>query len=114
MRPSLLLGVAWDRAKGEDRKLLDQAWRDGANDEATAARIRALVESLKADHRAQQLLDAYKEQAVRTLTEFDHASMKGLLRRVIGKIFSLEIQGWCSEFEARNAAGGAVGAAPAR
>ena len=33
-----------------------------------------------------------------------------LLRRVIGKIFSMEVKGWCSEFEARNAPGREVGA----
>ena len=32
----------------------------------------------------------------------DNANLKGLLRRVIGKIFSdTEIKGWCKEFEAR-------------
>ena len=31
---------------------------------------------------------------------------RGLLRRVVGKIFGIEIKGWCSEFEARNASGG--------
>ena len=41
-------------------------------------------------------------------------SLKGLLRRVIGKIFSVEIQGWCSEFEARNATGGQAVADAAR
>jgi hypothetical protein len=30
--------------------------------------------------------------------------LKGLLRRVVGKIFQVEIKGWCSEFETRNAA----------
>jgi len=30
--------------------------------------------------------------------------LKGLLRRVISKIFSIEVKGWCSEFEARNVA----------
>ncbi|MBM3734738.1 MAG: DUF116 domain-containing protein [Acidobacteria bacterium] len=114
MRPSVLLGIAGDRAKGAEKGLLDRAWRDGMADEATAAQVREVVAALKADERARQLLEAYKEQAVRTLTEFDHASMKGLLRRVIGKIFSIEIQGWCSEFEARNAASGAVGATAAQ
>ena len=37
--------------------------------------------------------------------------LKGLLRRVVGKIFNdIEMKGWCSEFEARNAAGRAAGA----
>ena len=30
--------------------------------------------------------------------------LKGLLRRVVGKIFQVEIKGWCSEFETGNAA----------
>jgi hypothetical protein len=55
----------------------------------------------------------YKEQAIQTLPELQNASLKGLLRRVIGKIFRVEIKGWCSEFEARDAPGGAAGAATA-
>jgi len=60
------------------------------------------------------LFEGYKEEAVRTLKEIEHASLKGLLRRVIGKIFSVEIKGWCSEFEARNAASGEARAEAAR
>jgi geranylgeranyl diphosphate synthase type II len=41
---------------------------------------------------------------VRCLADLENASLKGLLRRVIGKIFTVEVKGWCSEFEARNAA----------
>jgi geranylgeranyl pyrophosphate synthase len=108
MRPSLPLAIAWDRAKGENKLALQKAWCEGLRDEAAAARVREMVVSLGAAERARQLLEGYKEQSVRTLTELDHASMKGLLRRVVGKIFSIEIQGWCSEFEARNAASGAA------
>ena len=60
--------------------------------------------------RARVLLDAYKEQAVRTLPALQNASLKGLLRRVVGKVFRVEIKGWCSEFETRDAAGRQVGA----
>jgi hypothetical protein len=42
--------------------------------------------------------------------ELENSSLKGLLRRVVSKIFSIEIKGWCSEFQARNAAGSAAGA----
>ena len=65
---------------------------------------RAAFDAAGAPARCRQLLDAYKEQAVRSLPELRNASLKGLLRRVIGKIFTLEVQGWCSEFETRNAA----------
>ncbi len=61
-----------------------------------------------------ELLEAYKEEATRSLWDVDRPNLKGLLRRVIGKIFSdTEIKGWCHEFEARNAAGRQTGDAPA-
>jgi hypothetical protein len=47
-------------------------------------------------------MESYKEQAVRTLTDIDNPSLKGLLRRVVSKIFGVEVKGWCSEFEKRN------------
>jgi hypothetical protein len=84
--------------------LLARAWsrRLGPDSEAD---VRALIAELKADERCRNLLESYKEQAIRSLPDLRNASLKGLLRRVIGKIFSLEIRGWCSEFEAGNAAG---------
>jgi geranylgeranyl diphosphate synthase, type II len=46
------------------------------------------------------LLESYKEAAIRSLQELELPNLKGLLRRVIGKIFNeLEIKGWCREFE---------------
>ena len=44
------------------------------------------------------------------LAEVPDPSLKGLLRRVVSKIFRVDIKGWCSEFEARNAPGGPAGA----
>ena len=89
------------------------SWRGGA---AAARRPpiarrsgRAIVE-LDVESRARALLEAYKEQAIRTLPSLQNASLKGLLRRVIGKVFRVEIKGWCSEFEARDAAGRQAGA----
>jgi hypothetical protein len=41
----------------------------------------------------------------------EEPTLKGLLRRIVGKIFNdIELKGWCSEFEARNAAGREAGA----
>ena len=37
---------------------------------------------------AAALLEAYKEQAIRSLADVDSPSLKGLLRRVVGKIFT--------------------------
>ncbi|MEQ8762956.1 MAG: hypothetical protein RL885_03445, partial [Planctomycetota bacterium] len=62
-----------------------------------------------------QVLGAYENQAIAALDPLRTQSLKGLLRRVIGKIFGDEhlIEGYCSEFEARNAAGRAPRAEPA-
>jgi geranylgeranyl diphosphate synthase type II len=107
-RPSLPLALAYERAKGDDRLWLERVWQRAAVGDDAGARTRGLIRSTGAEERAAALLEAYKEQAIRTLPELDNASLKGLLRRVVGKIFSVEIKGWCSEFEARNAASGAT------
>ena len=112
LRPSLPLAVACERASGAAKTRLQQVWQRAA--QGDAADIRQLVRDAAAEDRCRTLLEMYKEQAIQALPDLQNASLKGLLRRVIGKIFRLEIQGWCSEFEARNAAGGAVGAAAAR
>jgi geranylgeranyl pyrophosphate synthase len=113
MRPSLPLAVACERAKGAAKVLLQRAWKKEITP-AEAAEVRALMTELGVEERCRTLVEMYKEQAVRTLLELQNASLKGLLRRVVGKIFRVEIKGWCSEFEARNAAGGAPRAAAAR
>ncbi len=101
-RPSFPLAVALERAKGADRELLEAAWRRAATIDPAA--VREAIDRLGAADRSRQMTDSYKEQAVRTLADVRDPSLKGLLRRVVTKIFSVEIKGWCSEFEARNAA----------
>ena len=60
------------------------------------------------------LLERYKEGAVRNLQDLDNANLKGLLRRIVGKMFNeLEIKGWCREFEVKNAGTGAEAEAKA-
>jgi geranylgeranyl pyrophosphate synthase len=104
-RPALPLAIAFERAKDEKKALLNRIWSGAPMDDAIGAEVRELIHTLGADERCQRFLESYKEQAVRSLTELQDAGLKGLLRRVIGKIFSVEIKGWCGEFEARNAAG---------
>jgi geranylgeranyl diphosphate synthase type II len=107
-RPSLPLAVGLERGRAHDEHaaVLAPAWRRQAtSDEQRRAVLDALA-ALKVQERCESLLQGYKEQAIRSLAEVEHASLKGLLRRVVGKIFNdLEVKGWCSEFEARNAAG---------
>jgi geranylgeranyl pyrophosphate synthase len=101
MRPSLLLAVASERAQGDQKAVLENLWRRKAG--LNAEQIEALYVELKADERARLLLETYKEEAIRSLRDLENASLKGLLRRVIGKIFNdTEIKGWCKEFEQKN------------
>jgi geranylgeranyl pyrophosphate synthase len=107
MRPTLPLAVAYERAKGKERELVDGAWRRSSADKE---KLRSIIEQLAVIDRCRGLLDSYKEEAIRSLTGLENASLKGLLRRVVSKIFTLEVKGWCSEFEARNASGREAGA----
>ncbi|MBI1357385.1 MAG: DUF116 domain-containing protein [Acidobacteria bacterium] len=107
LRPSLPLALAYEHAKKEPalRPLLEAAWRRREGMSERAGEVRAAMDRFDAVERGRRLLESYKEEAVRSIADLDHASLKGLLRRVVGKIFSVEIEGWCSEFESRNAAG---------
>jgi geranylgeranyl diphosphate synthase type II len=103
----LPLAIAYERARGEDRQILERVWQREA--EAPDGLLAQLAEA-----RCMDLLDSYRERALRSLLALGNPSLKGLLRRVAGKIFQVEMKGWCSEFETRNAAGRSPVAQPAR
>ncbi len=105
MRPSLLLAVAHERSHDEARELTESLWRRQIPAATDSSRVEELYRTLKADERATTLLETYKEEAIRSLRDLENPNLKGLLRRVIGKIFNdTEIKGWCKEFETKNAA----------
>src|SRR5262249_20802504 len=104
LRPSLLLAVAYEKARNEQKTLLESLWRRAPIAGATTAGVEALYTELKADARGRTLLETYKEEGIRCLRDLENANLKGLLRRVLGKIFNdTEIKGWCKEFEQKNA-----------
>ena len=107
-RPSLPVALAFEKARGAKLDALKQACYGEGDRISDPPGVAALLRDLGVEDRARALLEAYKEQAIRTLPGLQNASLKGLLRRVVGKIFRVEIKGWCSEFEARDAAGGAA------
>ncbi len=98
LRPSLLLAVACDRATGDTRTYLERVWR--REEPADPVRLATICRETKADERCRQLLETYKEEAIRSLGTLENGSLKGLLRRTLGKIFNdVEIKGWCKEHE---------------
>jgi geranylgeranyl pyrophosphate synthase len=103
LRPSLLLAIAHEKAKDAQRELLNSLWHRQIPPDVTTAHIESLYTSLGADTRARTLLETYKEEAIRCLRDLENPNLKGLLRRVLGKIFNdVEIKGWCKEQEMKN------------
>ena len=84
-RPSILLAIAHERAGPDDREFFDAVWRrtsDAADDA-----IRRRLEALGVEDEARRLLDDYESQATRSLEPLTSADLKGLLRRVVFRIF---------------------------
>ncbi len=103
LRPSLLLAVAHEKAKDAQKELLASVWRRQLPAGTSVKDIEALYTELGADLRAKTLLETYKEEAIRCLRDLENPNLKGLLRRVLGKIFNdVEIKGWCKEQEQLN------------
>jgi geranylgeranyl pyrophosphate synthase len=111
-RPSLLLAIGHKRAAGGAEKAAFEALVEGRRGWAELGpEILRLLRERGAIEKAGELLEAYKQDAIRSLRWLDNPTLKGLLRRVVGKIFGERlIEGYCSEFEARNAAGRPAGA----
>jgi geranylgeranyl pyrophosphate synthase len=105
LRPSLLLAVAHEKAKGAPKDQLASLWRRVWPEGVTAETVEALYRELGAVDRAEVLLGTFKEEAIRSLHDLENHNLKGLLRRVLGKIFNdIEIKGWCKEQEQLNRA----------
>ena len=103
LRPSLLLAVAHEKAKDAKKELLVSVWRRQLPAGISVKDIEAIYTEVGADLRAKTLLETYKEEAIRCLQDLDNPNLKGLLRRVLGKIFNdVEIKGWCKEQEQAN------------
>jgi geranylgeranyl diphosphate synthase type II len=105
IRPSIILSLLRERAKGEVKQVMESLWA-GQLDASSAPQrpqIRQWAEETGAYEKATVLLESYKEAAIRSLADLEQPNLKGLLRRVIGKIFNeLEIKGWCREIEQEN------------
>jgi geranylgeranyl pyrophosphate synthase len=103
LRPSLLLAIAYDKAKDGQKEILGSVWRRALLPGVGFDQIEQLYRDLGAETRARTVLETYKEEAIRSLAQLENHNLKGLLRRVIGKIFNdVEIKGWCKEQETKN------------
>ena len=76
------------------------AWAFAA--EATEAeKVRAVLAELAVERLASDLMESHKAAEIGCLQRLGNAELKGLLRRVIGKIFNdFEMMGCCNDREA--------------
>ena len=87
-RPSILLAVATESATGATRRRLEDIWRHEAGFHTVAAEVREIFEQTDVVGRTRHLLESYKQLAIRSLNPLDNPNLKGLLRRVITRIFN--------------------------
>ena len=108
VRLSLVLAIAHKRAEGSQKKRIEAMIRSGGP--TLQDEVRRIVATCGVLDKAEDLLEAYKEDAIRSLRFLSSPTLKGLMRRIVGKIFGEKlIEGYCSEFETRNASSRATG-----
>ncbi len=88
IRPSLLFALAGERAKGEQKQLIDSIWTSVAKPADVLAEIETIFGELKIQPAATEMMEACKAEAMCCLTDLDSIALKSLLRRVISKIFN--------------------------
>ena len=98
-RPSILLAIAYESASGSAKDRLEGLWRRRAHCRDMTDDLHRLFEEADVIGRTRQLLEAYRHLAVRSLGPLDNANLKGLLRRVVTKIFNdTEVLFCCNDY----------------
>ncbi|MBN2317310.1 MAG: polyprenyl synthetase family protein, partial [Sedimentisphaerales bacterium] len=101
IRPSLLLAQAYEMAYGEDKTLLESIWNTSVPLHSIADKLEKVFEKLGIEQLALDLMESYKYRAINSLALIKNAGLKGLLRRVAGKIFNeFEVMGCCNDHKA--------------
>ena len=97
-RPSILMSLAYAAAGPAGQTRLSAAVNGSlTGTEALGATLECLS-ACGVERRAADLLESYKSEAIAALSALHHAALKGLLRRVITKIFfDFDIMGCCND-----------------
>lgn len=96
-RPSVLLALAYEMGDEETRRRIERQWDPSAT-EADREQVRQMIATPQVELVAMRLTEAYKAQAIGSLIALKNANLKGLLRRVMAKIFNdFEIMGCCND-----------------
>ncbi len=113
-RPSIIMALATEQAHGDDRHLLLRAWREPEVREKEFDRIMALFKRLGMAQSTRGLMEQTKTRAIDTLMQLQNPALKGLLRRVISKIFGdFDLMGCCNDAQTGHDSSPGQGPAPA-
>ncbi len=106
IRPSLLLAAAYERAEDAGKAAIDLLWRRDSTCRGTVD-IGAILEKLRIRTMASAAMESYKSKAIGSLVALSNPSLKGLLRRVVAKIFNdIDVMSCCNDYQAGHVRGG--------
>ncbi len=88
LRPSLLLALAYEKATGSDKELLELIWRRNIQIKDRLGETTEIIKRLNIEVSAAELLESYKYKAISSLSNINDENLKTLLRRVLAKIFA--------------------------
>ena len=104
LRPSLMMALAHENSLETQKSLWNNLWQRILPAGNNTKMIEEMYRQYGIDAQTRHILEAFKAEAIRSLAEMHHPSLKCLLRRVIGKIFNTpEIRGWCHDSALKSA-----------
>ena len=108
--PEMVLGAGRPTVRMEPLGQTGRLWQRGVPSPGVVAGLESLLKHLDVENEALELLELHKSDAIRSLCHLRNARLKGLLRRVVGRIFNeIEVMGCCNDHQAGDAAGGEEG-----
>ena len=106
MRPSLLLAMTYQQATGEDKKLIESVWNRSVKFKHAKKGIQEAIAKLSVCQKAFAIMESYKGRAIESIAPLKSSPLKGLLRRVIYKIFNdVNVMDCCNDYTAGPARG---------
>jgi geranylgeranyl pyrophosphate synthase len=97
-RPSIITALATEQARGHARILLQRAWQEKDVREMEFERSVGVCKDLEINKSVRDLMKQTKTRAIDTMMQLNNPALKGLLRRVISRIFGdLDLMGCCND-----------------
>ncbi len=109
-RPSVLLAIAYERIGNNDKKLLESVWMRSADLDKVSHKVSGILATTRAKRVALDLMESYRLRAIGSLAVLQNAMLKGLLRRIVSRIFSdIDVMDCCNEYKATDVGGSKPG-----